>query len=244
MKNLLIYTNPEGFSDEVKVLVKIHIDNSLKLGWKRDDILLYTNFAYEYNGVPTHIVPSDLDLSWDRTSNKIFVIRYLLNNDLLEDDLYWYHDFDAFQNEYIHKDKLGIADASLGVTGYGYKDQLNGGSFFFTLKAKYTFNTWCDRTVQRRRTRADEKTLTDMMRDETLQDYKLLNITYNFGMRHTEMNYAKAMLPLRVLHFHPDYNDAMLPHPTKDCFMYGKNPMGIPLMSKRLIKVFKKHGIE
>lgn len=52
MKNLLIYTNADKeFSEENKTLVKIHIDNSLELGWDRKDILLYTNFPYEYNGV-------------------------------------------------------------------------------------------------------------------------------------------------------------------------------------------------
>ena len=63
-------------------------------------------------------------------------------------------------------------------------------------------------------------------------------------MRHTATNWRNATKPLKVLHFHPDYNDVHLPHSTKECFMYGKNPMEHPLMSKRLIKLFNKYGIK
>ena len=50
MKQLLIYIGPtDKFDDEHEVLTKIQIDNSLDLGWKKEDILLVTNFPYEYN---------------------------------------------------------------------------------------------------------------------------------------------------------------------------------------------------
>jgi len=99
MKNLLIYTNPsKEFSEENKTLVKIHIDNSFDLGWKKEDILLYTNFKYSFNGISAIQVPDNLHLKWDKSSNKILVIDYLLKKRLLNQDLYWYHDFDAYQN--------------------------------------------------------------------------------------------------------------------------------------------------
>lgn len=244
MKNVLIYTNPDKeFNEENKTLVKIHIDNSLELGWKRENILLFTNFAYEHNGIRSIPVPDRLHLKWDKTSNKILVIDYLLKNKILTKDLYWYHDFDCYQNNYIGEEELQLDGYDLGITGYGYKPQANGGSFFFRETATDLFDLWVSETIRIKRTRADEKTMTDMVRAKKITRYKWLNITYNFGMRHTEYNYARATKPLKALHFHPDYNDAMLPFPTKDCFMYGKNPMGFPLMSPRLIRLFRKHGI-
>jgi hypothetical protein len=52
MKNLLIYISPEHkFLPEYDKLVRIQIDNSLELGWKKEDIMLVTNFIFEYNGV-------------------------------------------------------------------------------------------------------------------------------------------------------------------------------------------------
>lgn len=247
MKNILIYTNPaKEFNEENKTLVKIQIHNSLEMGWNIEDILLYTNFPYEYMGVEAKVVPDFLNIEWDKTSNKIFVIDYLLENKLLKEDLYWYHDFDAYQNGIITEDELSLKDRDLGLTGYGYKPQWNGGSFFFKTSAADFFSLWCRNTFKIRRSRADEKTLTDMTRSGELSEkrYKALNITYNFGMRHTRGNYLRAIKPLRVLHFHPHYNDIHLPYPTKETFMYGKNPMGFPLMSTRLITLFNHYGIK
>lgn len=245
MKNVLVYTNPKKeFSEENKTLVKIQIDNSLDLGWKREDILLFTNFPYEYNGVESKVVPN-IYCPFDYTSNKIFVIFFLLATETF-DDVCWYHDFDAYQNEpFSNADFTGY---DLLLTGYGYKPQCNGGSFFFKPKAIDLFDMWCWKIVHTHpRTRADEKAMTDMtIRGKELSEkrYRYINITYNFGMRHTEKNYAEALKPLQVLHFHPYYNDIHLPNSTKETFMYGKNPMGIPLMSSRLIKIFNKHGIK
>lgn len=245
MKNLLIYTNPEKeFSEENKTLVKIHIDNSLALGWNRSDILLYTNFPYEHNGVSAQIVDDSLHVSWDKTSNKILVIRYLLRKRLLEKDLYWYHDFDAYQNEVITEEELEMDGYDFGVTGYGYKDQANGGSFFFRENTLDIFDLWCERTLAICRTRADEKSLTDMMRDGTLTRYKELNLTYNFGQRAPQLCPDKATRPLKVLHFHPYYKFYPRSHWNIDVFMHGRNPEHVPLMSDRLIEIFKSYGIK
>jgi len=244
MKNLLIYTNPsKEFSEENKTLVKIHIDNSFDLGWKKEDILLYTNFKYSFNGISAIQVPDNLHLKWDQSSNKILVIDYLLKKRLLNQDLYWYHDFDAYQNEIITEEELNLETLDIGVTGYGYKAQINGGSIFFRENAIDIFDLWSRELQKVIRTRADEKTMTDLIRAKRIDWYKWLNITYNFGMRHTKGNYRRAIKPLKVLHFHPNYNDKYLPASTKECFMYGKNPIGIPYMTKRLIKIFNKHGV-
>lgn len=245
MKNLLIYTNADKeFSEENKTLVKIHIDNSLELGWDRKDILLYTNFPYEYNGVSAQIVPDDLDLAWDRPSNKILVIQYLLKNNMLEKDLYWYHDFDAYQNEPITEEELEMDGFDFAITGYGYKPQANGGSFFFRENTLDIFNLWCERTIAICRTRADEKSLTDMVRDGSLERYKDLNLTYNFGQRAPVLCYDMATKPLNVLHFHPHYKFYPKSHWNIDVFMHGRNDKHIPLMSDRLIRIFKSHGVQ
>lgn len=243
MKNLLIYTNAaKEFNEENKTLVKIHIDNSLRLGWNRDDILLYTNFPYEYNGVKAIEVDDSLDLIWDRSSNKIFVIQHLLERKELPDDLYWYHDFDAYENEAIVEDELDIDN--FAVTGYGYKDQVNGGSFFFRLSAKPIFDLWCKRTRAVKRTRADEKSMTDMTRDGSLKNYKMLDITYNFGQRCPNLCYKYAQKPIKVLHFHPYYRYYESKEENINIFMYGKNLQKKPMMSKGLIEIFQKHGIK
>lgn len=242
MRSVLCYTNPEKeFTGENVTLVKIHIDNSLDLGYKKSDILLFTNFPYEYNGVRAHEIPC-LDIEWDRTSNKVPVIEYLLQQGL-EKDLYWYHDFDAYENTKIDETLDGYG---IGLTGYGYKEQINGGSFFFRENTLSFFEHWNKRLREIVRTRADEKTMTDMSRNGELDKWrwKLLNITYNFGQRGPKLCYEQAEKPLKVLHFHPYYKFYPKDDTNINVFMHGKNRYRIPMMSERLIRVFQYHDVE
>ena len=242
MKNLLIYTRDDGrFGKEAGRLAKLQIDNSLDIGWKPEDILLFTNFVFEYNGVKSTVIPN-LCYAPDRT-NKIPVIVYLLKNKMLFDDLYWYHDFDAYENDAIRESELELGARDLAFTSYGYKPQWNCGSFFFKPSAEDFFIFWNNFITPRNR--ADEKALTDITRGKLLsrKRYKRLNITYNFGQRGPKFSYDEATKPLKVLHFHPYYIFYKEAKNNLEIFMYGKNPQGIPMMSERLIKIFQKHGI-
>ena len=115
MKNLLIYTREDRqFSKEAKTLAKIQVDNSL-LFFKAEDILIFTNFKFEYNGIKSIVIP-DCSYKPDRT-NKIPAIVYLIENGLLPNETIWYHDFDAFQVK-----QFTIDIDQLGLTSYGYKN--------------------------------------------------------------------------------------------------------------------------
>ena len=237
MKNLFIYTNPEKkFSEETDDLIKIQIDNSLDLGWKREDILLFTNFDYGYNGVGSIEIPL-LGHGWDRT-NKLPAIVYLYDNRLIDNGLHWYHDLDAYQNELLGE----LPDNRLLLTGYGYKAQINAGSFFFR-DARDIISYWNKRASQIVRTRSDEKTMTDMIRNGEMTDYEELNITYNFGQRCPKLCYEKADKPLRVLHFHPYYRFYPKDDTNINVFMHGHNKHKIPMMNERLIKIFQDHNV-
>ena len=61
MKCLLIYISPSnGFDKEHEELTKIQIDNSLDLGWKPGEIILVTNFPWEYRGIKATVLSGDL----------------------------------------------------------------------------------------------------------------------------------------------------------------------------------------
>ena len=243
VKRFLSYTNPEGkFSEENQTLVKVQIDNSYDLGWKKEDILLFTNFPYEYNGVKAIQIPC-LDISWDRTSNKIPVIAELLKRNLLDHDLYFYSDFDAYENVSVQDVPMDGYD--IGLTSYGYKPQVNGGSFFFRDTTVDFFTHWDRRLRMINRTRADEKTMTDMTRNGELDpwDWKLLDISYNFGQRGPKLCYEQAEKPLKVLHFHPYYRFYPKDDTNINVFMHGHNRHKIPMMTDRLAAVFKHNGV-
>ncbi len=251
MKNLLIYTGPnKAFSREDASLTKIQIDNSLKLGWKRDDMLLVTDFSWEYNGVKAIVVPDGLYYDFDANANKTRVIVYMFKQKMIDpDELYWCHDLDAYELNKISEQELGLDGFDAGFVHYVYKPEWQCSSFFFTYKAKDIFEL-LDHTIQTRpwKSRNNEKTLTWLIKHNKIaQDrYKKLNVTYSITKRYLEKIYPEADKPLKVLHFRPSdtpQKDPRMPDTAINMFMYGKNPIHIPLMNDRLIQQFRYHRI-
>jgi len=248
MKNVLIYTGPEKrFNKEHEVLARIQIDNCLDLEWKKEDILLVTDFPYEYNGVKSLVVPDGLYYDFDKNANKSKVLVYLLNQGVIEPGaLYWCHDFDAYENHSIDETELGLENYDLGLTHYFYKPEWQFGSLFFKSSAKDVLELLDKATMKKpRSSRNNEKKLTTLIKDNAIDSsrYKKMNSTYNFMKKYMHIVYPEAIKPLKVLHFLPDNKEEDIPHTALEMFMYGKNKLKIPLMSDRLVKIFNHHGI-
>lgn len=227
MKNLMIYVHPsEEFTEEYASLVKVQIDDAIQR-WKKEDIMLVTNFPYSYNGIYSIVVPDDLFCEHRKRASKINVICYMLDNHML-DDVCWFHDFDAYQLEELPEDILGDKDAAF--TDYGFNESWNTGSFFFTPKARDIFELI--RTTMNRRHANEEQTLNLLTSKNTAninQRYIRLNNTYNLGQKwSSELAYNKADKPIKVLHFHPQMVD-----------VYERVK---PLIPDHLMEIFKKHG--
>lgn len=222
MKNLLIFVDPiKKFNAEHDDLVKIQIDNSLALGWKPEDILLVTNFDYEYNGVRSLIVGDDCYYNKNNfyRSTKLPVINRLFENGTIkEGEIYWFHDFDAFELAPIKEAELDLETVDAGFTNHGFSAKWNAGSFFFKIGARDIFQTIFDYMDK---LNIDEQDALTLMWQENINGinsrYKLMNITYNIGIYHIDRNLEKAELPVKVAHFHPhkrrhlDLFRAMLP---------------------------------
>lgn len=234
MKNVLIYLNPnKRFSKEVSLLAKIQIDNSFDLGLEKD-LLLVTNFPYKYNGIKALVIDEDYCAIKPRSTNTLTVPKLFDLGLIEENEVYWVHDFDAYQNEHFDI-KL---NKGVGLTTYGWSPKWCLGSFFFKDESRNFFE--CIKKEVYVQQIEDERALRFLTRSKILNRYEVLNITYNFGMRHVEDNWFNADKPLKVLHFHPYYKEV----PTLDIFMYGKNKLNKPLMSERLIKIFHNHGVK
>lgn len=250
MKNLLIYTGPQKkFSLEDLTLAKIQIDNSLNLGWKLEDIILATDFAFEYNGIKSIILPDGLYYEFDKNANKLPVVIYLLEQGLIhQGEVYWCHDFDAYELNKISEPELGLEGFDLGLVPYFYKSQWQFGSFFFKSSALDILKL-LDSTIRAKPylSRNNEKTLTKLIKNNAIDPkrYKKLNVTYGITKRCLQTVYNEAEKPIKVLHFRPsDPKDARMADSALNMFMYGKNPLGFPLMTDRLIKVFNRHRIK
>lgn len=143
MKNLLIYVSPKKeFDEETRVTVKIQIDNSLDLGWKREDIMLFTNFDYEYNGVRAESVSDKNFTPFFPPATKITTIVELFKRDVFGDkEIYWFHDFDVFQNYTCTQEEMAaqLNGADIGLCDKGRMPRWATGSVFFKAGAKDIF---------------------------------------------------------------------------------------------------------
>lgn len=229
MKNLLIYINPidKKFSQEHEDLTMIQIDNSLDLGWKVEDILLVTNFDYNYKGVKSIIVDDYTAFDQNR-STKIPAINQLFRDGVIKDhELYWFHDHDAFELEPIKID----LQTDAGFTNHGWSTKWNAGSFFFKNSAQNIF-IWIYEYMNLRNTN-EQDALTFIWQENINginKRYTLMNITYNIGIYYIDQNLKQAELPVKVAHFHP--------HKKHHLELFRS------MLPERLLVIFNKYGIK
>jgi len=203
MKNLMIFIHPRGFNEEHKRLIDIQIDNSLKF-WKNEDILIVMNFPYEYNGIKAMVVDTKLVCRFHPKISKINVIIYLLENKLIDDDLIWFHDFDAFQISSLDDIKL---EKEIGVTEYHINPSIfSTGSIFFRQSALDIFK-WIKEESYGYKINQEKafKNLVDKNFNNIASRYQILNRTYNLTVYDLEYSISIADKPIKVVHFHPKY---------------------------------------
>lgn len=227
MKNLLIYINPsKQFSKEHDDLTKIQIDNSLELGWDIKDLMLVTNFPYEYRGVKSVIV-DDYEVFDQNRSTKIPAINQLFRDKKIEDNLYWFHDHDAFQLELFD---FELNTDSAFTTHGAYSPVWNAGSFFFKQTAKDIFeDIW---KYMNQRGTNEQNALTYMWQNNINNinsRYTLLSPAYNLGIYKIPENLKLAGTKAKVAHFHP--------HKKRHLDLYSD------ILPGRLLKIFEKYGL-
>jgi len=237
MKNLMVYLNPLGFDPESTNLVKLQIDNCFELGWNKEDIILVTNFPYEYKGIKAWQI-NDGYCDHKPTASKVVGLIPLFDIGFFGKDIYWCHDLDAYQQYPITEEELGLENLDAGFCDYGRSLQWQMGSFFFKKTAEDIFRENVARIEPGKHDEHTMMELTDNNIVNVNNRIKRMNITYDFGMRRIDLCYEKAIKPIKILHFHP-HNPIIN---TLKRAMYGKNSIGKPLMTERLIKLFHKYG--
>jgi hypothetical protein len=258
MKQILVYISKYNkFDVENDVLIKVQIDNSLELGWRKKDIILVTNFPYSYCGISAIVISNENLCQFSRQASKINAILTLFKHHIIENRLYWFHDLDVFQMESMSEIDLNID--SIATTDYGGNDLWNTGIIFFRKETEDIFNlikaiVYKYKTDEERALMAltghDVKMTSAHSVGELIPAYKnedfnkrivKLNQTYNFIPRYLEESYRLAEKPIKCVHFHPIKTKKTQEVSQYDVMINGKNPLGIPLVNERLIKIFNKY---
>jgi len=260
MKTIMLFVHPDkDFLPEHKIMIKIQIDSLLKLGWKKEDIILATNFPYKYRGVKSLLVSDNNFCDFCHTFTLVNVILELFDRKIIKDnELYWYHDEDAYQLLPITESELDLGNTDMALSYKGIKEKWDAGSIFFkkgaedifrnlreivykykvneeyALIALYTNNLlWITDKEFVARTKFVPLYTPSKKMDGRI---KTLDLRYMFTLDGIE-HYDLAEKPLKVIHF--SFSDDLY----LDSAMFGKNSFKKPLITKQLIEIFQKHGI-
>lgn len=255
MKNMMVWANPyKAFNAEESVLVKLQIDNSRELGWDDEDIWLFTNFEYEYDGIEAKILPDEACCHYKSNSTKIPSLLEIFKKGYIEEGgRYWIHDFDCYQLVPIKEDEVFFDGIDLSLCDYGRRrDKWSGGSLFFTKSAEDIFKE--QYKIMDEHKCVDEPALKKLLRSKPKMRSRVrkLNSAYHFLPFNVKHNYAECTKPLRIAHFHPykyEKRAAMRDSKGKESknlfeFYCGGNKADLQLIPDRLIRLFNKHGIK
>lgn len=238
MKNLIVYVveDPQADLAAVRKLLELHVDNSLELGWRPQDIVLRTSFPFEARGVRAVEVEAGGRPRTVRVT-AFHKIRCLLEVfDFLDHgEVCWYHDLDAYQLEPFDGPPSRRPLSFCLYTQRG-RQLIQGGSLFFSSLARAVFTEVYDLLVHHG-CRTDEFALTDVAgRPEFFGFFELLDGAFNLGTTDFALRYQLAHPPIRVAHFH-------LGRPAhRALFLEGGNSLGVYPLPERFIELLARHG--
>ena len=209
----------------LETYMKAQIENSLEVGWTAKNILLLTNFDFEFMGVKAQrisfIYPSLL-------CSKIFAVYDLFKNDYVTEEL-WVHDLDAWQNSWF--DCLQFRD--VGICKY-LRSTFNGGSVFYKPEAKDIVTIL---SFLLRKIKGSEEPILSRLLSSAAYKHRVtvLNSTYNLGCCNFAGEYITSEQPIRVCHFHPEVSKGVQIH------LLGKNKFNVKTVNEKLERLIRRY---
>lgn len=179
----------------MEIMLKAQIDNLLELGWQTKDIILLTNFDFEFMGIKAEIIELN---SFCLSGSKMWATKYLFDTNRV-DDLLYAGDLDCWQTVWFD---TPIFDGDVGSCIYS-NPKFNGGSIFWKPESKDIVNEIVE-VLTKERAKSEEPILNKIFKSEKYKDrVSILNSTYNVGCSGFAPRYERSFKPVRVCHFHP-----------------------------------------
>ena len=103
MQNIIVWIkNQRGYHfryvnnlDKADNYLRLQVENSLLLGWPKEDIILLTNFPFEYMGVNAYVTDNPI-CQWSAFANRMVIINEAIKKGIINDN-FWVHDADSYQ---------------------------------------------------------------------------------------------------------------------------------------------------
>mgnify|MGYP003120690518 CR=1 FL=1 len=236
MKNVIVYnqidTKYHGgnrYVDEhLTNYLNCQIDNSLRLGWDKNDIILGTNFDFEYKGIKNYELEDVC--TYSGFNNFWYGTLELMNKGILTDD-FWLHDQDTWA---VKNFEFPEFDGEVGGCEYVATHQWNCGSIYFKKSSKFILEYIVEvmRSNEKHKVSSDEEWIAYLRHapESEIKGYLTsIDNRYNVGVTHFKHRYDRATKPICVLAFKPD---------EKSNFDVVKDFVDIDLLN-----IFKKHNL-
>jgi len=239
--------------------LKLHVENSLNF-WNPKDIILATNFPFEYMGVKAYEIQSDIR-KWSSFSNKLMVVAELIKREIINEE-FWHKDLDAFQ---LQPFNFPI-DSGVGFTQHAPgRTKLQGGSSFYAKdsmdlpgimsegmrlfkarKEEDFFNNlyfkrkegWKASKIEAYKNKPEQLAYIENHFCNYTNRLHMINWTYNlFRVRDFKRKWPKTEKPVKICHFKPEVKNCA------KCFVYGENKYNVNVVDDRLRKLMEKHEL-
>jgi len=235
MKNVLIYNRLENnlrYTDEILInSLKAQVDNSIRLGWKPNDIIIGTNFNFEYNGIKNYELKNIC--YHNPFFNKFYGMLELMESNILNDD-FWFHDQDAWQ---INKFNFPEFSGKIAGCTYVYTPEWNTCSMFIK-KSSIDIIRYIVEFMEmnaEHKVDSDENWISFLRHNSEISSYfSTINNKFNVGRTHMEDRYQAAKLPVCVIGFQPQV--------TKSVEVFtGGNSLNVNLIDKEFNNILLTH---
>ena len=238
MKNVYVYNivaDKKRYDDELLFnYFKAQVDNSLRFGWDKKDIIIGTNFEFEHNGVSN--IPLKNICETNVFNNKWYGILELMKMGYLNDN-FWFHDQDSWQ---INKIEFPEFQGQIGGCTYVYTPEWNTCSMFFK-ESSINIVDYIVEFMEINKTQnyySDENFVAILRQNSEIKDeLTTINNKFNVGLTHMEKRYQAAEKPVCALGFQPHVQSSW------DVFIEGKNQLNLKLIDTEMIELFKKYNL-
>ena len=195
----IVDSNRRHSNEDLFNLFKMQIDNSLYYGWRVEDIILGTNFNFEYKGVKS-INLTDI-CTFNIFNNKWYGMLELMKLGILNDN-FWFHDQDNWQ---INNITFPEFEGEIGAATYIRTPEWNTSAVYVKRTAthiiEYIVESMKLNPIQYQ---SDENWIAFLRQNSEIKDYLYtLNTQYCVGYTYLDDRINAASGPIKSLGFVP-----------------------------------------